>query len=63
MSQSMMAVVVFGALVALALVMFTLERRAVAKRRAEGRNVDVSDLIFFGSEAGRGKKTVLRGEE
>ncbi|QBF33272.1 hypothetical protein [Thalassococcus sp. S3] len=55
MSDQMIAVLVFGALCAGALVMFLLERRAVAKRRAEGREVDISDILFFGSEAVTGK--------
>lgn len=51
MTQTAMAFLVFGALCAGALLMFTLERRAVAKRKANGTYVDVSDVIFFGSEA------------
>ncbi len=51
MSQTAMAFLVFGALCAGALVMFLLERRAVAKRKAAGTYVDVSDVMFFGSEA------------
>ena len=53
------AFVVFGVLCAGALVMFVLERRAVAKRKEArgGREIDVANLIFFGSAAGEGKKT------
>ena len=31
--------------------MFWLERRAVARRKANGTYVDVSDIMFFGAEA------------
>lgn len=51
MTQTAMAFLVFGALCLGALVMFMLERRAVAKRKANGTYVDVSDIMFFGSEA------------
>ena len=59
MSHVTIAFIVFGALAAGALIMFALERRAVAKRKAArgGREVDISDLIFFGSAAGQGQKT------
>jgi hypothetical protein len=56
MNTQTIAIAVFGALIVLALTMFALERRAVARRRAEGRDVDVSDLIFFGSAAGKANK-------
>ena len=47
MSKEMMAVIGFGAICALALMMFALERRAVAKRKAErgGREVDLSNVF------------------
>ena len=51
MTQTTMAFLVFGALCAGALIMFLLERRAVARRKADGTFVDVSDVMFFGSEA------------
>ena len=51
MSQTMMAILVFGALGLGAVAMFLLERRAVAKRKANGTYVDVSDVMFFGSKA------------
>lgn len=51
MTQTAMAFLVFGALCAGALVMFVMERRAVARRKADGTYVDVSDILFFGSEA------------
>ena len=59
MSKEMGAVLVFGALCVGALIMFTLERRAAAKRKEArgGREVDVANLIAFGSAAGEGKKT------
>lgn len=59
MSPEMGAVLVFGGMAVFALVMFLFERRGVARRLKErgGREVDVSDLIAFGSEAGEGKKT------
>lgn len=59
MSKEMTAVLVFGAIIVLALVMLVLERRGIAARKAArgGREVDVSDLIAFGSAAGKGKKT------
>ncbi|MEO0400962.1 MAG: hypothetical protein AAF214_01165 [Pseudomonadota bacterium] len=60
MSKEMGAVLVFGAIIVGALVMFALEQRAAAKRKAArgGREVDVSNLIAFGSAAGEGKKTI-----
>ncbi|MEL7166774.1 MAG: hypothetical protein AAGL96_14990 [Pseudomonadota bacterium] len=59
MSQEMGAVLVFGGIAVFALIMFVMERRGVARRLKErgGREVDVSDLILFGSEAGEGEKT------
>lgn len=59
MSHEMMAVLVFGAMVVLALVMLLRERRGIAARRAArgGREVNVSNLIAFGSAAGEGEKT------
>ena len=54
------AVLVFGAIIVGAIVMFVLEQRGVAKRKAArgGREVDVSNLLAFGSAAGEGKKTI-----
>ena len=49
--QTNYALDTFYFLVMGALVMFMLERRAVAKRKAAGTYVDVSDIMFFGSEA------------
>lgn len=59
MSKEMGAVLVFGTIMAIALVMFAMERRGVAKRKEArgGREVDVSNLIAFGSAAGEGEKT------
>lgn len=59
MSKEMGAIMVFGAIIVGALIMFALEQRAAAKRKAArgGREIDVSDLIAFGSAAGAGKKT------
>lgn len=59
MSKEMGAILVFGAIACAALVMFAMERRAAAKRKAArgGREIDVSNLIAFGSAAGEGKKT------
>lgn len=59
MSKEMGAVLVFGAIIVGALIMFTLERRGAAKRKAArgGREIDVSDLIAFGSAAGQGERT------
>ena len=51
MSQTALAFMVFGVLCAGVLVMFWMERRAVAKRKADGTYVDVSDILFFGSKA------------
>jgi hypothetical protein len=51
MERESLAVIVFGALCLLALAMFLLERRAVARRKANGTFVDISDILFFGSEA------------
>ena len=60
MSKEMMAVLVFGAMAAGALVLLILERRAIAARKAArgGREVDVGSLIAFGSAAGEGKNTI-----
>ena len=60
MSKEMGAVLVFGTIMIIAIVMFVLEQRGVAKRKAArgGREIDVSDLIAFGSAAGEGKKTI-----
>ena len=62
MSKEMMAVVAFGIIGAVALVMLVVERRGIAARKAArgGREVDISSLIAFGSAAGEGKKTVGR---
>ncbi|WP_299628216.1 hypothetical protein [uncultured Tateyamaria sp.] len=59
MSKEMGAVLVFGAIIVGALIMFALERRGAAKRKAArgGREIDVSDLIAFGSAAGQGERT------
>lgn len=59
MSKEMGAVLVFGAIIVVALVMLILERRGIAQRKAArgGREIDVSDLIAFGSAAGEGHKT------
>lgn len=59
MSKEMGAVLVFGAIIAIALVMFAIERRGVAKRKEArgGREIDVSNLIAFGSAAGEGEET------
>ena len=58
MSKEMGAVLVFGAIILGALIMFALEQRAAARRKAArgGREIDVSNLIAFGSAAGEGKK-------
>ena len=55
MSKEMMAVIAFGAICTLALVMFMLERRAVAKRKAArgGREVDLSNLFDPTRENGK----------
>ena len=49
MSKEMGAVVVFGTIMVGALIMFALERRAAARRKAArgGREIDVSDLIAW----------------
>ncbi|MFK7745473.1 MAG: hypothetical protein AB8B47_10490 [Roseobacter sp.] len=59
MSKEMMAVIAFGAIGAVAVVMLLIERRGIAARKAArgGREIDISDLIAFGSAAGEGKKT------
>ena len=59
MSKEMMAVIVFGAMIAGALVLLVMTRRAAAARKAArgGREVDVGKLIAFGSAAGEGVKT------
>lgn len=62
MSKEMMAVLVFGLIAVAALVMLVVERRGIAARKAArgGREVDVSNLIAFGSAAGEGNKTKSR---
>ena len=47
MSKEMMAVIGFGVICVLALVMFALERRGVAARKAArgGREVDLSSIF------------------
>lgn len=59
MSKEMMAVLVFGAICVIAIVMFFMERRAAAKRLEArgGREIDVSNLIAFGAKAGEGEVT------
>ena len=65
MSKEMTAVLVFGAIATVALVMLVLERRGIAARKAArgGREVDVSSLIAFGSAAGEGHRTRAPNEE
>lgn len=59
MSKEMGAVLVFGVIIIAAIIMFVLEQRGVARRKAArgGREIDVSNLIAFGSAAGDGNKT------
>ncbi|AVL54408.1 hypothetical protein CEP88_18620 [Roseobacter denitrificans] len=59
MSEQMLAVLGFGSIGAIAIVLLVLERRGMAKRKAArgGREVDVSNLIAFGSAAGENNKT------
>lgn len=59
MSKEMGAVLVFGAIIVGAVIMFVLEQRAAARRKAArgGREIDVSNLIAFGSAAGEGTKS------
>lgn len=59
MDTMTIASLVFGALFLGAIALFALERRAVAKRKAArgGREIDVADLIAFGSAAGQGERT------
>lgn len=65
MSKETMAVLVFGTIIAVALVMLLLERRGIAARKAArgGREVDVGSLIAFGSAAGEGPRTKVPGED
>lgn len=55
MGEQMGAVIVFGAIGVLALVMFALERRGVAKRKAArgGREVDLSSIFDPTRENGK----------
>ncbi len=62
MDQTVLAVIVFGALCLGALAMFWMERRAVARRKADGTYVDVSDILFFGSEAVAKAKAEAKSE-
>jgi len=59
MEKEMMAVMVFGLIALGAVVMFFMEKRAAAKRldARGGREIDVSNLIAFGSKAGDGDVT------
>lgn len=59
MDTMTIATLVFGGMLCIAIVMFVLERRAVAKRKEArgGREIDVASLIAFGSDAGEGKRT------
>lgn len=59
MSHVTAALLVFGGIFVVALVMLMIERRGIAKRREArgGREIDVSNLIAFGSAAGEGQKT------
>ncbi|WP_298842713.1 hypothetical protein [uncultured Roseobacter sp.] len=59
MSKEMIAVLVFGGFAAVALVMLVIERRGIAARKAArgGREIDVGNLIAFGSAAGEGPRT------
>ena len=58
MSDNMTAVFGFGAIFALALVMFARERRAVAKRKAArgGREVDLNSIFDPARETGQPTK-------
>ncbi|MFK7765326.1 MAG: hypothetical protein AB8B62_18830 [Roseobacter sp.] len=58
MSHEMTAVLVFGALCALVLVLLVLEQRGIAKRKAArgGREIDLSDIIAFGAPGPDGAK-------
>lgn len=55
MSKEMMAVIGFGAIGAVALIMLLLERRGVAKRKAArgGREVDLSSIFDPTRENGK----------
>ena len=59
MSKELGAILVFGAIAVGALIMFVLERRGVAQRKAArgGREIDVSNLIAFGSAATQTKSS------
>jgi len=60
MSKEMMAVLGFGVIGLVAIVMLVMERRGIAARKAArgGREIDISNLIAFGSAAGEGEKTI-----
>lgn len=59
MSETAIACLIFGLMALGMLALFVKERIGVARRRAArgGREIDVSNLIFFGSAAGEGEKT------
>ena len=58
MSETTGAILAFGLLAIGAVFMFAMEQRGIVKRREArgGRDVDVSDLIAFGSKAGARNK-------
>jgi hypothetical protein len=51
MSERSLAFVIAGVLCAGALLMFVLERRKVAQRKANGTYVDPSDIFFYKQKA------------
>ena len=59
MEEQSIAFIAFGVIALFALIMFTFERRGAAKRLKArgGRQIDVANLIAFGSRAGEGKVT------
>lgn len=59
MSKEMMGVIGFGVIGMVAIIMLVIERRGIAKRKEArgGREVDISNLIAFGSAAGDREKT------
>ena len=56
MSKEMAAVLVFGGIAVFSLIMFVLERRAVARRKAArgGREIDIASILAGTGDTAQG---------